>query len=65
MDVNPSITIQAVYKVAKDEKEVREILEAIWREPEDAEKILNATIERNKDVYQFEKMLEHKVPGPS
>jgi len=52
------ITVQAVCKASKDEKEVREVLQAIWETPEKSNEILNKTIWKNKDVYDFEKMLE-------
>jgi hypothetical protein len=55
------VTVQKVCKIAKEEDEVREILEAIWRDPEKAEEVLAEIMEKNKDVYGFEKMLEEKV----
>jgi hypothetical protein len=56
------VTVQKVCKIAKDEEEVRELLDAIWKEPEKGEEILAAAGERNKEIYQFEKMLEQKAP---
>lgn len=51
-------TIQGVCRAAKDEKEVREVLLAIWEAPEKSSEILSKAIGKNKDVYDFEKMLE-------
>jgi hypothetical protein len=39
-------------------KEVREVLEAIWQDPTEAEQILNNVSTRNLQLYEFEKMLE-------
>jgi len=53
-----SVTIQAICKAAKDEREVREVLEAIWHKPAEAEKTLTEIIEKNESLYSFERMLE-------
>lgn len=52
------VSVQKICRIAKDEDEVREILEEIWGNPEKSEQILAKTVEKNKDVYEFEKMLE-------
>jgi hypothetical protein len=52
------VSVQKVCKIAKDEKQVREILENIWNNPGKSEQILETTIEKNKEVYEFEKLLE-------
>jgi len=54
----PSVTVQRICKIARDEVEVREILEQIWKNPEKAEEILQKAAEMNKDVYELEKSLE-------
>jgi len=51
-------TVQKICKYAKDENEVREILEAVWKEPEKDAEILAEVVSRNKEVYEFEKELE-------
>jgi DNA-binding HxlR family transcriptional regulator len=53
-------TVQKICKYAKDENEVREILEAIWKEPEKDAEILSEVVSKNKEVYEFEKELERK-----
>ena len=58
------ISVQKVCKRAKDEDEVRETLDRIWRQPEKGEEILNELLEKNKDLYQFEKMLEETAEKP-
>jgi len=56
------VTVQKVCKIAKNEEEVRELLNAIWKEPEKGEEILAEARERNEEIYQFEKKLEQKIP---
>jgi len=57
------VTVQKVCKIAKDEKEVRELLDALWKEPEKGEEILAEARERNEKIYRFEKMLEKNIPS--
>jgi len=54
------VTVQKVCKTVRDEEEVRAVFDAIWKDPEKAEEVLGEVMERNKDVYGFEKMLEEK-----
>ncbi|MEM3629261.1 MAG: helix-turn-helix domain-containing protein [Candidatus Bathyarchaeia archaeon] len=54
------VSVQKICKVAKDEREVREILENIWDDPKNSEKILENFANKNKSVYEFEKLLEQK-----
>jgi hypothetical protein len=56
------VTVQKVCRIAKDENEVRETLDVIWKNPEKGEEILVEALERNKDVYGFEKMMEETSP---
>jgi len=53
------VMVQRVCRIAKDEKEVREILEAIWENTAKSEEILNKVAEKKEAVYKFEKMLEN------
>jgi hypothetical protein len=52
------VTVQGVCRVAKNEKEVRDVLTAIWESPEKSGEIIAKVVGKNKDVYDFEKMLE-------
>jgi len=54
--------VQKVCKRAKNEEEVRKTLDQIWKQPEKSEEVLSYLLERNKDLYEFEKMLEQKSP---
>jgi len=38
-------------------REVREVLDEIWNEPTKMEKVLVGAIDRNQDVFEFEKAL--------
>jgi len=53
-----TVTVQRICKRARDEEEVREILDQIWKLPENSEGILSGLLEKNKDLYEFEKTLE-------
>jgi DNA-binding Lrp family transcriptional regulator len=52
------VTVQKICKWARDEKEVRETLSAVRKEPQKAEEILEKVRERNIGLYQFERRLE-------
>jgi hypothetical protein len=52
------VTVQSVCRVAKNEKEVRDVLTVIWETPEKSSEIIAKVIDKNKEVYEFEKMLE-------
>jgi len=54
------VTVQRICRIAKNESEVREILESIWEDPKKSNEVLTSAIVKNKDVYDFEKMLEGK-----
>jgi len=56
--VPKKVTVQKICRIAKNEKEVREVLEDIWKAPDKGEDILGKISEKNKEVYDFEKMLE-------
>jgi len=52
------VTVQKTCEIARDEGEVREILDAVWENTVRSEEILASVIEKNREVYEFEKMLE-------
>jgi len=52
--------VQKICKRARDEEEVRETLDRIWKQPERSEETLNQLLQKNGDLYKFEKMLEEK-----
>ncbi|MBS7626890.1 hypothetical protein KEJ51_07655 [Candidatus Bathyarchaeota archaeon] len=53
-----NITVQRACRLAKDEREVRKTLEAIWQKTSNAEKILIELSIKNRSLYDFEKILE-------
>jgi len=53
-----TVTVQKTCRIAKDEKEVREVLEEIWKNSDKGDNILAKAAEKNKEVYELEKMLE-------
>lgn len=56
--VDKDITVQKICKAARNEKQVRELLEAIWQNPKKSEELIVLAYKNNSDLYQFEKMLE-------
>jgi hypothetical protein len=56
--IQKELTVQSVCRIAKDEKEVREVLTAIWEGPDKAKEIVAKAAAKNKEVYDFERILE-------
>jgi len=52
------MTVQSVCRVARDESQVREALDTLWKDPEGAGEIMAELRAENRDLYRFEKMLE-------
>lgn len=52
------VTVQAVCRAAKNENEVRTLLEDIWKLPNNAKQILSQAQESNMSTYEFERMIE-------
>ena len=52
-------TVQKICRICRDEDETREILEAIWKNPPETENLVQACLERNKELYEFEKQLDN------
>lgn len=55
--VSKEITVQKICRIAKNEREVRTMLEAIWENPKKGNEILANAAVKNHSVYEFEKML--------
>ena len=53
-----SVTVQKICRIAKDENEVREILDAVLENSAKSEEVLVSVAERNHEIYKFERMLE-------
>jgi hypothetical protein len=56
--VPKDVTVQKICKAARDERDVRSMLDAIWDKPEDAKNALNNAIKANDSVFKFEEELE-------
>jgi len=56
--ITKKVTVQKICRIAKHEKEVRETLDGIWKNPNKSDEILANIVKKNKEVYEFEKMLE-------
>jgi hypothetical protein len=56
--VQKYVTVQKICRASKDEADVRETLEKIWDAPKSGREILSEVISTNKEVYDFEQMLE-------
>jgi predicted Rossmann fold nucleotide-binding protein DprA/Smf involved in DNA uptake len=52
------VTVQMTCRYAKDENEVRRLLDQIWDSPAKSDEILKKLAWTNKDIYDFEKILE-------
>jgi len=55
--VDKKVTIQKIGRLCRNEKEVREVLNKIWKNPAKATKILEQVANKNQDIYEFEKVL--------
>ncbi|MBD3172978.1 hypothetical protein GF326_10950 [Candidatus Bathyarchaeota archaeon] len=52
------MTVQKVSRYARDEKQVRETLDQVWVNPEDSRDVLTRLSSENKELFEFEKMME-------
>lgn len=59
--INKYAAVQKIYRAARDEKEVRSLLDEIWAKPESARDVLSEAISKNSDVYSREE--EHAELG--
>jgi len=57
------LTIQKICRVAGNEADVKEALDSIWGEPTKADEVINELIEKNKKLYEFERMLNTDEKG--
>jgi hypothetical protein len=52
------VTVQKTCRRARDEQEVREALDEFWKHPEKSEHTLTDLLGKNRDLYEFRKMLQ-------
>ncbi|MCZ2808222.1 MAG: hypothetical protein O2V44_02590, partial [Candidatus Bathyarchaeota archaeon] len=55
--VEKNVTVQKVCRVNKNEKDVRVVLDEIWHRSSKAQKILHEALDRNQQIFEFEKVL--------
>ena len=55
-----SVTVQKICKIARDEVEVREILQDIWQNPKKAQETLEKVARKNEEIFELEKYLAAK-----
>jgi hypothetical protein len=61
--VPKDVTVQKICKAARDERDVRRMLDSIWNKPEDAKDILDGAIKTNSSVFKFEEELAGDKEG--
>jgi hypothetical protein len=57
-NVHNKVTVQRVCRYARDEAQVRVILDDIWKKPQQGNECILKIVEKNKDIYDFEEMLK-------
>ena len=55
--VPKDVTVQKMCKAARDERDVRRMLDAIWDKPERTKNVLDNAIKTNSSVFKFEEEL--------
>ena len=55
--VEKKVTVQKICRTCKDEKQIREVLDEVWRTFSKSESILSAVREQNDSVFAFERVL--------
>jgi hypothetical protein len=55
--VDKRTMVQRICRIAKDEKQVRELMNIVWNRPTDSQAILIEILNRNKNVFDFEQAL--------
>ena len=53
-----ALDLHALCKTARNEHEVRQLLDNIWEKTGESEEILARASDTNADIFEFEKMLE-------
>ncbi len=54
----PTVNVQATCRLARDEKEVRQMLDLVWKDPNGSDRVLHEAESRNSQLYEFEKKLD-------
>jgi len=57
--IEKKVTVQKVCRVSKNEKDVRAVLDEIWKNSKKAKEILSEALNRNLEIFEFEKVLAY------
>lgn len=61
--VPKDVTVQKLCKAARDERDVRRMLDAVWDKPEGAKDVVENATKTNSSVYKFEEELAGDKEG--
>ena len=53
-------TVQKICRICRDEREVRVVLDMLWKDSLNVQEGLNDIVMRNEELYEFEKLLIQK-----
>lgn len=56
-DVDKKVSVQKIYRIFRDERQVREVLDQLWNQSKKAQEILIETSDQNNNVFEFEKVI--------
>jgi hypothetical protein len=56
-----NITVQGICRASKNEEQVRQILETIWKTPSSSIQVIQQTLNGNTDVFEFEERLSQEA----
>jgi len=55
--VDKKVTVQKICRACRDEKDVRAVLDEIWKDPSKTHEVLTEILDRNQALFEFEKVL--------
>jgi hypothetical protein len=55
--VNKTLTVQKICTIARDETEMRQLLDEVWTQPSALQDIVIETVAKNRNVFDFEHAL--------
>lgn len=55
--VEKRVTVQKICRARSDEKDVRVVLDDIWKEPSKAREVMIEAVSMNQSLFEFEKTL--------
>lgn len=58
-EVDKKVTVQKIFRVCRDERDVRVVLDEMWQNPSKAQGVLSQALSRNHIVFAFERELNN------